>query len=291
VGPTQRIRVTDEVSLEVASAGPADAPPVVFVHGNGSNCRQFAPQFAALADRYRLIAPSLRGHGWSDMPNAPSVDGFTVARLADDVLAVLDHLEVERAHLVGNSLGGLVGFELATTRPERFATLTTFGTTAQLHSSALLVWTVRATVGLLGTSVTGRLAGRSVPDREVGRTIASLMAEADRRAVAFVSRNIATYDDTAALRENPVPWLLLRGELDRGINRVLDTTLAVIDARENAHLVDLGGAGHFANLEQPAAFDAALEGFIQQHIGAFSRSQAARAKADNLETEERSEGS
>ncbi|TVR33069.1 MAG: alpha/beta fold hydrolase [Nitriliruptor sp.] len=306
VEQTQRIRVTSEVSLEVASAGPDHAPPVVFVHGNGSNCRQFAPQFATLAERYRLIAPSLRGHGRSDTPSAPTLEGFTVARLAEDVLAVLDHLEVERAHLVGNSLGGLVGFELATTRPGRLTTLTTFGTTAQLRSSAPLVWTVRATVAALGTNLTGRMAGRSATDREVGRTIASLMAEADRHAVAFISRNIATYDYTAALRENPVPWLLLRGELDRGINRVLDTTLAVIDAREDAHLVNLGGAGHFANLEQPAAFVSALEGFLQReagsmstpsaphqrrrpHAGAHPGSQGARAKDDHLETDDRSE--
>jgi 3-oxoadipate enol-lactonase len=266
VEPTQRVRVADDVSLEVAGAGPRDAPPVVFLHGNGPSCRQFAPQFATLTDRYRLIAPSLRGHGRSDMPNAPTVEDFTVARLAEDVLAVLDHLEVERAHLVGNSLGGLVGFELATTTPERLATLTTFGTTAQLRSSAALVWTVRATVGLLGTTVTGRLAGRSAADPEVGRRIASLMAEADRRAVGFVSRNIATYDYTPALRGSPVPWLLLRSEFDRGINRVLGSTLAVIDAREDAQLVDLAAAGHFANLDQPAAFDAALVGFLQQDV-------------------------
>ena len=264
--PTQRIRVADDLRLEVASAGPRDAPPVVLVHGNGPNCRQFEPQFTTLADRYRLIAPSLRGHGRSDMPSEPTVEDFTVARLAQDVLAVLDHLEVERAHLVGNSLGGLVGFELATTVPERLATLTTFGTAAQLRSSAALVWTVRGTVAALGTTATGRLAGRSAADPEVGRTIAGLMAEADRRAVGFVSRNIATYDYIPSLRGSTVPWLLLRGELDRGINRVLGSTLGVVDAREDAQRVDLTAAGHFANLERPAAFDEALEAFLRRHL-------------------------
>ena len=263
--PTQRIRVADGINLEVACAGPRGAPPVVLVHGNGPNCRQFAPQFTTLADRYRLIAPSLRGHGRSDMPNPATVEDFRVARLAEDVLAVLDHLEVQRAHLVGNSLGGLVGFELVATAPERLITLTTFGTSAQLHSNAALVWTVRAIIGLLGTSVTGWIAGRSVADPEVGRTIASLMAEADRRAVGFVARNIATYDYTTALQTSTVPWLLLRGELDRGINRVLDTTLAIADARAHAHRVDLTRAGHFANLEQPDTFDAALEGLLKRY--------------------------
>lgn len=263
---TQRIRVDEDVCLEVASAGVSDAPPVLFVHGNGSNWRQFTPQLESFADRHRLIAPSLRGHGRSDLPAAPSIGDFTIARLARDVLAVLDHLGVEQAHLVGNSLGGLIGFELATTTPERLVTLTTFGTTAQLRSSAALVWTVRATVRLLGTGLTGRIAGRSVRDPDVGRTIARLMAEADRGAVEFTSQNIATYDYTSTLRTSTVPWLLLRGELDRGINRALASTLPVIEEREDAELVELAGAGHFANLERPSAFDAALEGFLQRFV-------------------------
>jgi 3-oxoadipate enol-lactonase len=267
---TQRIQVADDVRLEVASAGPCDAPPVVFVHGNGSNWRQFMPQLETFAARHRPIAVSLRGHGRSEMPGTPAVDDFTVPRLARDVAAVLDHLGVERAHLVGNSLGGLVGFELAATRPERLITLTTFGTTAQLHSSAALSWMVRGTVRILGTTLTGRLAARSVADPDVGRRIAGLMAQADRRAVGFISQGIANYDYLSTLRTSTVPWLLLRGELDRGINRALTSTLTVIEARADAELVELAAAGHFANLEQPGAFDAALESFLQRHVP-FSR--------------------
>ncbi len=199
------------------------------------------------------------------MPDTPTRDGFTLGRLARDVLTVLDRFEVPRAHLVGNSLGGLIGFELAVTTPERVATITTFGTTAQLRSNAALVWTVRATLRVLGTRGTGWVAGRSVADREGGRVIARLMAEADRRAVGLVSRNIATYDDTPGLRHSRVPWLLIRGERDRGINRVLASTLAVINAREDAHLVDLDGAGHYANLEEPETFNAALDAFLKRY--------------------------
>lgn len=262
----ERIAVDGDLYLEVATAGPLDAPPVLFVHGNGPNCRQFAPQFSTLADRYRLIAPSLRGHGGSDRPETPTIEDFSIARLAADVVAVLDHLEVGRAHLVGNSLGGLIGFELATTRPDRLTTLTTFGTTAELHSGAALVWTVRATTRVLGAKGAGRLVAMSASDRDVGRTIAALMAEADSRALGLVSQNIANYDYTRGLRDSTVPWLLLRGSLDRSINRTLGSTLAVIEGREDASLVDLEGAGHFANLEHPQAFDTALERFISRRI-------------------------
>lgn len=265
---TQRIAVADGLHLEVATTGPLDAPALLFVHGNGPNCRQFAPQFESFGARYRLIAPSLRGHGGSDLPATPSVGDFTIARLAADVVAVLDHLEVDRAHLVGNSLGGLIGFELAATVPERLTTMTTFGTTAELRSGAALVWTLRATTRVLGAKGVGRLGAMSASDREVGRTIAALMAEADPRAVGFVFQNIANYDYTRTQRDSTVPWLLLRGSLDRSINRTLESTVAVIEGREDAWLIDLDGAGHFANLEQPPAFDTALEGFLSRHIPA-----------------------
>lgn len=263
---TQRIEVADDLHLDVATAGPLDASPVLFVHGNGPNWQQFVPQFESFGDRYRLIAPSLRGHGRSQAPGAPTVEDFTIARLAADVLAVLDHLEVERAHLVGNSLGGLIGFEIAATVPERLTTLTTFGTTAQLRSSAALLWTVRATTRVLGTKGAGRLVAMSTPDREVGRTIAALMGQADPRAVALVSQNIANYDYTRVLQQSTVPWLLLRGNLDRSINRTLGSTLAVIEANEHATVIELDGAGHFANLEQPQAFNTAVESFITRHV-------------------------
>ena len=78
---TQRIEVADDLHLDVATAGPLDASPVLFVHGNGPNWQQFVPQFESFGDRYRLIAPSLRGDGRSQAPGAPTVEDFTIARL------------------------------------------------------------------------------------------------------------------------------------------------------------------------------------------------------------------
>jgi len=259
------VEVTPEVTLEYATSGRRDAPPVLLLHGNGPNWRQFTPQLDSLADRWWVIAPSLRGHGRSSLPPDPTSGDLTVERLAADVLALLDHLDVDRAHLVGNSLGGLVGLELTGTHPERLATLTTFGTTAELTSSPALVWTMTALVRLLGTSGTGRLAGLAVKDRAVGRRVTELMSSADPVAVRLLTEAVADYDHTPTLRASTVPMLLLRCELDRSINRNLGSTLAALEHRQDAEVVDLAGAGHFANLEQPATFDAALRSFLERH--------------------------
>lgn len=262
---TRCVRIDAEVRLEVATSGQDEAPAVLLVHGNGPNWRQFTPQLTSLADRWRVIAPSLRGHGHSTLPAAAGPADLSVARLATDVLVVLDHLEVAQVHLVGNSLGGLVGLELARTAPQRLRTLTTFGTAAQLSSSRGLVRSMTLMLRVLGTSGMGRLAGWSMKDRAVGRQIAELMAMADPVAVRLLTGNIATYDHLPTLAASRIPILLVRCELDRSINRALGTTLAVLESRDDAVVVDLPGAGHFANLEQPEAFDRVLRGFLDQH--------------------------
>ncbi len=259
------VKVDGDVSLEYAAAGPADAPTLLLLHGNGPNWRQFAPQLRTFSDDWLVVAPSLRGHGHSTLPSSPTRADLTVERLAQDVRTLLDHLDVERAHLVGNSLGGIIGLEFARTQPDRLRTLTTFGTTAQLASSRALVRTMTTTLRVLGTSGTGWLAGAAIKDRAVGRAIREMFAVADPVAVRLITQNIADYDYTQTLRDSTVATLLLRCELDRSINKNLVSTLAALAQRDDAEVVDIVGAGHFANLEQPDAFDAALRTFLDAH--------------------------
>ena len=259
------IEVDGGVSLEYATAGPAGAPTLLLVHGNGPNWRQFVPQLRTFSDDWFVVAPSLRGHGRSTLPVAPTRADLTVERLAQDVLALIDHLGVGRTHLVGNSLGGIIGLELARTHPDRLRTLTTFGTAGQLTSSRALVRTMTTGLLVLGTTGTGWLAGAAVKDRAAGRAIREMFAVADPVAVRLITENIAVYDHTQTLRDSDVPTLLLRCALDRSINKNLASTLKALEVRDDAQVIDMAGAGHFANLEQPEAFDAALRSFLDAH--------------------------
>jgi len=115
-GVTSRFVQADDLTVHVAEAGPADAPPLVLLHGWPQHWWCWREVVPLLADSYRLLMPDLRGHGWTDAPR----DGYEKEQLVSDLLATMDALEVDEAGLVGHDWGGWVGFLAALRAPERF---------------------------------------------------------------------------------------------------------------------------------------------------------------------------
>ena len=108
------------VRVHVAEAGDPGAPPLLLVHGWPQHWWAWRGVMPPLAARFRVIAPDLRGFGWSGQP----ADGdFAKERLADDALALLDVLGIERAGYLGHDWGGWTGFLLALRAPERLTRL------------------------------------------------------------------------------------------------------------------------------------------------------------------------
>jgi 3-oxoadipate enol-lactonase len=188
---------------------------------------------------------------------------YALPILAQDVAALLDHLSITSLHFVGNSLGGLVGYELLQMGRPQLLSLTTFGTTATLHSPRLLYWAVVASVHLLGVNRLARLIGRtSAKDPAVGRQLELLYRQTTKDALRLIPQHIARYDYTDVLRQATLPLLLIQGELDREINNNLASTLAALDATADGQVIPLPNAGHFANLDQPDAFNEILTAFL-----------------------------
>jgi pimeloyl-ACP methyl ester carboxylesterase len=109
--------------------GADNGTPVVLVMGLGGDCTAWPFQLAALAPRHRVLVFDNRGAGRSDAPQVP----YTTPGMAADLLALLDALDVERAHLVGLSLGGAIAQEAVLAAPARFASLQLHATWAGPH--------------------------------------------------------------------------------------------------------------------------------------------------------------
>ncbi len=103
------------VALHHESLGPLDGPPLLLGGSLGTTLSMWEPQVKMLSGRLRMIPFDHRGHGASPVPAAP----YTIADLGDDVIALMDHLGLERASYCGLSIGGMVGQWLAGNHPER----------------------------------------------------------------------------------------------------------------------------------------------------------------------------
>jgi pimeloyl-ACP methyl ester carboxylesterase len=106
------------VRVHLAAAGPRDAPPVLAVHGWPQHWWSWREVLRELGGEFRLLCPDVRGFGWS---RPPDDDDFRKQRLADDQIALLDALDLERVRLVGHDWGGWTALLAALTAPERFS--------------------------------------------------------------------------------------------------------------------------------------------------------------------------
>ena len=107
------------MSVHIGWESEGDGPPLLLIHGLGYTRDGWGPVPGLLAERFRVIRFDNRGIGESDVPEGP----YTAAEMAADALQVLDEAGVERAHVVGTSLGGMVAQELALAAPERVGKL------------------------------------------------------------------------------------------------------------------------------------------------------------------------
>lgn len=122
-GIKAQIITTSRLTTRVLFAGPPDGIPVLFLHGNLSSATWWEETMLSLPYGYRAIAPDQRGFGAAD-PTRHIDATCGMADLADDAVALLDRLNIERAHVVGNSMGGNVVWRLLMDVPERFLSVT-----------------------------------------------------------------------------------------------------------------------------------------------------------------------
>ncbi len=257
--------VNTGIRIEYSLSGIKNNETLVFVHGLGANLHQFELQAQFFAKDYHVLLVSLRGHGGSSAPTCtrPTRADYTVKKLSLDVQALLQHLEIKKVHFVGNSLGGLVGYELLELDSDLLGSLTTFGTTPELHASRFIQWSLSAVIRLFGLKGMGWLVSKTGSnDPAVGARLGRMYETVSKDALELITANIADYDYTGTISGHRLPMLMIRGSLDTEINKNLDTTRAVLRENPDFELVELPGAGHFTNMEVPDDFNGVLGRFL-----------------------------
>jgi 3-oxoadipate enol-lactonase len=252
------------VDLHVETHGVPDGPAVVLLHGLGSSARDWGLQIPALADRYRVIAPDLRGHG-----RTPRGRGWpTIGAMADDVRALLDRRDAPAAHVVGLSLGACVGLALALGAPSRVRSLTLVNGFARLRlAGARGALRVGRRLGLLLCApmrTTAACVARELFPGPHQRghyeaAVASLAANRRRDYLATM-RALRAFDVVDALPGVACPTLVVAGAGDRTVPLAAKQRLAA--AIPGARLVVVADSGHATNIDQAAPFNRLLRDFL-----------------------------
>jgi pimeloyl-ACP methyl ester carboxylesterase len=238
------------------AAGPKDAHPIVFAHGIRVTRKQWLPQMRDLRREYRVIALDLPGHG------ALAGAAFSLDAAARRLREVVDEQAGGRALVAGLSLGGYVAIEFARRWPERASGLVLTGCSAN----------PRGVLSVLPPTLA--LFQRAVGDRwltffnEINFRLryGEAMAEQQIEAGFFFKgtqealRQLRGKDFRRALSAYPGPVLLLNGERDT-LYRLAE--LGFLASTPDARLQLVRGAGHVANLEEPAAYTRALRRFAR----------------------------
>ena len=256
-----------DVTIHYEAHGPTEAVPIVLLHGLGSSSTDWAFQRPALAARYRVLVPDLRGHGRSSRPRGH----WTVVAMARDVAALLAMLDAPPAHVVGLSLGGCVAQALALEQPARVRSLTLVNTFARpISAGPRSTLRLLARLGLLTCapmSVVAAHVARGLFPREDQRelylaAVASL-ASSPRRTYFAGLRALAGFDVRPRLGELRCPTLVIAGDRDRTVPLAAKRLLQ--GAIPGAELLIVGDSGHATPYDQADHFNAALLAFVTSH--------------------------
>lgn len=242
----------DGVQIYYESAG--DGPAILLSHGYSSTSQMWTGQVAAFKDRYRVITWDMRGHGQSDSPEDQSA--YSEAATVEDMAAILRDCGVEKAVIGGLSLGGYMSAAFHLAHPEMTRALMLFDTgPGYKNPVAREDWNKTAEVRARVFEEKGLDAlGQGAEVRITTHRSAAGLARAAHGMLAQVDSRIIE-----SLPEIAVPTLVLVGEKD---GPFINGSEYMAKKIPNSSYVVIPDAGHASNLDQPAAFNAAVETFL-----------------------------
>ncbi|MBR28979.1 MAG: 3-oxoadipate enol-lactonase [Rhodobacteraceae bacterium] len=251
-------------AIHYADEGDRGGTPVVFSNSLGTDFRIWDDMIARLGPRLRIIRYDTRGHGLSDTPS----DACTVEELADDLAALLDHLEVTRAVIVGLSIGGLVAQALAARRPDLVRALVLMDTAARIGEP--MSWESRIAqveaegVASIADGVISKWfsAGFRAHRRTELAAWRAMLSRTESRGYAACCRALRDADLRESTARISVPVLAICGDEDGATPPAVVEATADLIAGARFELVR--EAGHLPCIEHPNTCAAMLTAFLSE---------------------------
>ena len=256
-------------ALELAYEREGTGPAVIFMHGIGGNRTNWDEQQTGLSSRYCTVAWDARGYGDSDDPDKP----LNFSDFAGDLNALLDHLGVQAAHLVGLSMGGMIAQDFYGRYADRVATLTLadtsqgFGAAGEADRQDFLAPRLKPlqeglTPADLAPKMIDVLAGSRATEDVRQRLLDSVSAVRTGPYIQALTA-VVTTDFRKILPQINVPTLVIAGTEDKVLPVSESQILA--DTIPGSELTLIEHAGHLTNIEAPEVFNTILVDFLDRH--------------------------
>lgn len=266
------VTTSDSIELYAESTGSGEA--ILFIHEYAADHRTWAGQVAALSGEFQCITYSSRGYPPSAVPLEP--ERYSYLRQADDAIDVLDAFGVERAHVVGLSMGGFCALQLGIRYPDRVHSLfvSSAGSGASpAHRPTFIVETeqVAAAYRRLGAATLAERMGVGPSriqlqrkDPAAWQTFVDQLSEHSAEGMALTIVGIqqqrpSLYEITDDLRRIAAPTLVVNGDEDEAC---LEPGLLLKRTVPRAGLLVIPNSGHALNLEEPGLYNETVRNFI-----------------------------
>ena len=268
------LKTDDGVGLHYEEAGAG--MPIVFVHEFAGDARSWEPQLRHFSRRYRCIAYNARGYPPSEVP--ADVEKYSQARARDDIRAVLDALRLDRAHIVGLSMGAFATLHFGMTYGSRALSLTIAGGGYGAHPAQYPQFQKdsKANAEFIRKEGMARFAAtyghgptRVQFQNKDPRGFAEYVRQLSEHSpvgsantmLGYQGRRPSLYDLTEEMKKINVPTLIMAGDEEEPC---LEVCLVMKRAIPTAGLAILPKSGHGINLEEPELFNSLLENFFHQ---------------------------
>jgi len=268
------LKTDDGVKLYYEETG--SGVPIVFVHEFAGDYRSWEPQVRHFSRRYRCIAYNARGYPPSEVP--ADVERYSQQRARDDIRSVLDGLAIQRAHVVGNSMGGFAALHFGIAYSDRALSCVVAGCGygahpaqyAQFQAQSRALAKTMLEEGMAKVAATyghgpARLQLQGKDPRGFAEFIRNFSEHSAlgsaNTMLGYQARRPSLYELTADMARIEAPVLIIAGDED---DPTLEPSLLMKRTIPGAALAVLPGSGHMTNLEEPALFNRLLEDFFHQ---------------------------
>lgn len=253
-----------DINVSYQLSGASGAPVVAMSHSLGSSSVMWEPQLRMLEDRFQVLRYDTRGHGGTSAPAGK----YSMTQLVADASGLLDALQIEQAHWVGLSMGGMIGQGLALRAPHRLLSVCLCNTMAIVREESKAMWRQRIKTGerfgmpkLVDFAMERWFTdGYRDADGDEYQTIRAQFLATDVTGYIGCCRAIYELDYLEELNRIKVPAHIIGGDQD--LATPVSESFVMHERIAHSSIKVIEGAAHLSNVEKAAEFNASLIDFL-----------------------------